>query len=180
LGNAFHPTLQSLLIGEIEMKVTPHTIFIYSSGHFLRIVRGEHPLSDTIIKPRVYANLAEALAHERKPRIRSVLECFPPDKLIERRLKSKKAPVKIERHRTLVDAVKSKLYLYTQAGYDVHHKEVAYVYHRNPSGSTGLALAGKGSVDTVRKLLKRYKKPPMRGLHYQEEKKAKSTTTAVA
>lgn len=160
------------------MKTTPHTIFIYAHGTFLRIVRGEHPLTDTTVKPRVYATLTEALEHEHKPRIRSVLERFPPDRFLDRRLKAKKGTVKVTQHRSLADAIKSRLFLYAQAGYDSSHREVAYIYHRSPSNPTGLTMARSGPIETVRKLLKKYKKPLMRNFDYQEKKKPLRVRTA--
>lgn len=157
-------------------KVTPHTIFIYSCGNFLRIVRGEHPIPETLVKPRRYESLAEALENEHKPRIRNLLQQFPPDKFIDRRLKSKKTPIKIANHRTLAEAIKSPVFLYAQRGYDSSHREVAYIYHRNPSNHTGLTMVRSGPADKVEKLLKKYKKPAMRGLDYRERKPPKLKT----
>ena len=154
-------------------KTTPFTIFIYSCGSFLRIVRGEHPLPDTLIKPRRYDSLSEALKNEHKPRIRNLLQHFPPDRFIERRLKARKSPIKVKPHRTLAEAIKSPLFLYAQRGYNSNHQEVVHIYHRSPANHTGLVLARSGPVDKVEKLLKKYKKPPMRGLDYQDRKPPK-------
>lgn len=160
------------------MKVTPHSIFIYSHGNFLRIVRGEHTTPDTLIKPRCYENLEEALMHERRPRIVSALKLFPPDKVLARRLKKIKEPVKITAHRTLADTIKSSLFLFAQMGYDTKQREVAYIYHRNPSTHRGMTMVHKGDVLTVRKLLKKYKKAPIREHDYQERKPRLAPTAA--
>lgn len=152
------------------MKTTPHTIFIYSWGNFLRIVRGEHKPPEVQTKPRVYPNLKEALEGEHRPRILEALRRFPPDQVIDRRLKANNAPVKIANHRTLAEAIRSRLFTHAQVGYDSHHKEVAYVYHRDPGRHTGYALARTGPVMLVRRLLKRYKRPPIRELDYEERK----------
>ena len=153
------------------MKITPHTIFVYSGGSYLRVVRGEHNLPETTIKPRCYSNLVEALHAERKrPRIVNLLNQFPTDKHLDRRLKAIKAPVKIAAHRSLVDCIKSSVFLYAQVGYDSSSKEIAYVYHRSPQKQTGLEMVKTGPVATVRKLLKRYKKPPLRELNYKGRK----------
>lgn len=152
------------------MKITAHTIFIYSWGNYLRIVRGEHKPPDVQTKPRVYPNLKEALEGEHKKRILEDLRRFPPDIVITRRLKVNNAPVKIANHRTLAEAVRSKLYTHAQIGYDSNHKEIAYVYHRDPGKHTGYALARSGPVMLVRKLLKKYKRPPIRELDYEERK----------
>lgn len=153
------------------MKITPHTIFIYSWGNFLRIVRGEHqPVPDVKSKPQVYKNLIEALENEHRERILNILKLFPPDKLIDRRLKVNAQPVKIKQHRTLADAIKSPLFTFAQVGYDAKHREVGYIYHRDPGKSTGVQMARVGKLSTVRKLLKKYKRPPIRELDYRERK----------
>jgi hypothetical protein len=157
------------------MKITPHTIFIYSSGPFLRIVRGEHQPASTTIKPRVYKNLVEALANEHRPRIVNALKLFPSDKLLDRRLKVNAKPVKVAQHRTLADSIKSPLFTFAQLGRDSQHRDVGYVYHRSPTSSTGVVRAGVGKAETVRKLLKKYKRPPLRDLDYEERKPKLST-----
>lgn len=154
----------------MKIKVTPHTIFIYASGNYLRIVRGEHPAPQTTTKPRVYKNVKEALESERRPRILNALKLFPTDQVIDRRLKAIAAPVKVKQHRSLADAIKSPLFKFAQLGYDSNHKEVGYVYHRDPSGPTGVRLACSGKALTVRKLLKKYKRQAIRELNYQERK----------
>lgn len=152
------------------MKVTPHTIFIYSWGNFLRIVRGEHQPPEVQTKPRVYKNLIEALEHERRARIVNALKLFPPDKLIDRRLKVNSQPVKVKQHRTLAEAIKSPLFAFAQVGYDSKHQEVGYVYHRDPGKPTGVSLARSDKLITVRKMLKKYKRPAIRELDYRERK----------
>lgn len=152
------------------MKVTAHTIFIYSWGNFLRIVRGEHQPPNVTMKPRVYKNLVEALEHEHRKRIINALKLFPLDTLIDRRLKVNNQPVKVKQHRTLADAIRSKLFTFAQVGYDSNHKEVGYIYHRDPSKSTGVQMARCGPLMTVRKLLKKYKRPAIRELDYRERK----------
>jgi hypothetical protein len=152
------------------MKVTPHTIFIYSWGNFLRIVRGEHQPPEVKTKPRVYKNLIEALEHEHRKRIVNALKLFPPDKLIDRRLKVNSQPVKVKQHRTLADAIRSPLFTFAQVGYDSKHQEVGYVYHRDPGKPTGVQMARSGPLITVRKLLKKYKRPSIRELDYRERK----------
>src|SRR5262245_1228283 len=113
------------------MKITPHTIFIYSWGNFLRIVRGEHTTPDVARRPRVYDTLEEALKGERKrPRVIERLKLFPSDVHLEKRLRAIRAPIKVSHHRTLAEAIRSPLFLYAQAGYDVRGSEIAYVYHR--------------------------------------------------
>lgn len=153
------------------MKITPHTIFIYAAGGtYLRIVRGEHQPPEIQTKPRVYKNLTEALEHEHRKRIVDALNLFPPDKLIDRRLKMNAQPVKVKQHRTLADAIKSPLFTFAQVGYDSKHQEVAYIYHRDPGKATGVQMARSGKLSTVRKLLKKYKRPPIRELDYRERK----------
>lgn len=152
------------------MKITPHTIFIYSSGSYLRIVRGEHRPPEIQTKPRVYKNVAEALKTEHRKRIINTLSLFPNDKLIDRRLKAISQPVKVKHHRSLADAIKSPLFTFAQVGYDLKHQEVGYVYHRDPTKHTGVQMAGSGKLLTVRKLLKKYKRPPIRELDYRERK----------
>lgn len=153
------------------MKITPHTIFIYSWGNYLRIVRGEHKPPDVATKPRVYASLKEALEGEHKKRILEDLRRFPPDQLIDRRLKAVAAPIKVGiRTRTLAESIRSKLFVYAQIGYNNKHQEIAYIYHRDPGSHIGVARAGQGNVLVVRKLLKKYKRPPMRALDYEERK----------
>jgi hypothetical protein len=152
------------------MKVTPHTIFIYSSGGYLRVVRGEHQAPQIATKPRIYKTVKEALENERRPRIVNALKLFPADKVIDRRLKAIAAPVKVKQHRTLAQAIKSPLFTFAQLGYDAQHREVGYVYHRDPGKPTGVQLASSGKAITVRKLLKKYKRPALRGLDYQERK----------
>jgi hypothetical protein len=151
-------------------KTTPHTIFIYSHGSFLRIVRGEHSTPSTTIKPRRYDSLKEALANERSKRILTALRLFPPDTLITRRLKSASQPINTTRLKTLTEAVKSKQFAYAQAGYDSEHREVAFIYHKNLERSTGLEMVRSGPVETVRKLLKKYKKPLLRELDYKDRR----------
>ncbi len=152
------------------MKITPHTIFIYASGPFLRVVRGEHQPASTVVKPRVYKNVKEALENEHRPRILNALKLFPPDALIDRRLKANAQPVKVKQHRTLADAIKSPLFTFAQVGYDSKHQEVGYIYHRDPGRSTGVQMASAGKLSTVRKLLKKYKRPAIRELDYRERK----------
>jgi hypothetical protein len=154
----------------VKLKVTPHTIFIYSSGPFLRVVRGEHPPASTVIKPRVYKNLVEALENEHRARVINALKLFPPDKLIDRRLKVNSQPVKVKQHRTLADAIKSPLFTFAQVGYDTKHREVGYIYHRDPGKPMGVQMSRSGPLTTVRKLLKKYKRPPIRELDYRERK----------
>lgn len=152
------------------MKTTPHTIFIYSSGPFLRIVRGEHPPASTAIKPRVHRNLKEALEKEHRPRILNALRLFPADKVIDRRLKVNAKPVKVAQYRTLADAIKSPLFKFAQLGIDSNHREVGYIYHRDPGKSTGISLSASGKAQVVTKLLKKYKRPALRALDYTERK----------
>lgn len=152
------------------MKITPHTIFIYSSGSYLRIVRGEHQPPQIQTKPRVYKTVAEALKTEHRKRILDALSLFPDDRLIDRRLKVIAQPVKVKQHRTLADAIKSPLFTFAQVGHDTKHREVGYIYHRDPGRPTGVQLAGSGKLLTVRKLLKKYKRPAIRELDYRERK----------
>lgn len=152
------------------MKITAHTIFVYSWGNFLRVVRGEHQFPEVQTKPRVYKNLIEALENEHRPRIVEALRRFPPDQLIDRRLKANAQPVKVKQHRTLAQAIKSPLFTFAQLGFDSNHKEVGYVYHRDPGKATGVQMAGVGKALTVRKLLKKYRRPPLRELNYKERK----------
>lgn len=152
------------------MKITPHTIFIYSWGNFLRIVRGEHQPPDVATKPRVYKNLVEALENEHRKRVVNALKLFPPDNLIDRRLKVNSQPVKVKQHRTLASAIKSPLFLFAQVGKNSKHQEVGYVYHRSPESSTGVTMAGSGKLLTVRKLLKKYSRPAIRESDYRERK----------
>lgn len=152
------------------MKVTAHTIFIYSWGNYLRIVRGDHHPPDVATKPRVYPNLKEALDGERKKRIVGALRRFPPDTQISRRLKVNDAPIQVRQHRTLAEAVRSKLFTHAQVGYDTKHQEVAHIFHRDPGKPRGFALARTGRVLVVRKLLKKYKRPAIRELDYEERK----------
>lgn len=154
----------------MKLKITPHTIFIYSSGSYLRIVRGEHQVPQIATKPRVYKNLKEALENEHRKRILNALALFPPDALIDRRLKANATPVKVKQHRTLADAIKSPLFTFAQVGYDSKHQEVGYIYHRDPGKPTGVQMARCGKLITVRKLLKKYKRPPIRELDYRERK----------
>jgi hypothetical protein len=163
------------------MKTTPHTIFIYSWGNFLRIVRGEHTVPEAQTKPRVYPDLESAIQGERKrPKIVARLNLFPSDKHLNKRLKAIKAPVKVAQHRTLADAIRSSLFLYAQAGYDSEHKEIAYIYHRSPANHTGLVMAKSGPIKAARQLLKKYKKPPMRDFNYRDPTKRKFTLGEVA
>lgn len=150
------------------MKTTPHTIFIYSWGNYLRIVRGEHTTPDVATKPRIYPSLDEALAHEHRPRIVAALRLLPPDKLLDRRLKAAAAPVKVKSHRTLAEAIRSSKFLYAQAGYDSDGKEIAYIYHREPNSATGLSMVKTGPIAPARKLLKKYRKPNMRNHDYRD------------
>lgn len=152
------------------MKITAHTLFIYSWGNFLRIVRGEHQPPNVATKPRVYQSLIEALENEHRPRILNALKLFPPDKVIDRCLKINKQPVKVKQHRTLAEAIRSPLFTFAQVGYDQKHREVGYIYHRDPGNHTGTMLAGRGPILVVRKLLKKYKRPPIRELDYRERK----------
>lgn len=154
----------------MKLKITPHTIFIYSSGSYLRIVRGEHQVPQIATKPRVYKNIAEALENEHRKRILSALRLFPDDRLIDRRLKAIAQPVKVKQHRTLAEAIKSPLFTFAQVGYDAKHQEVGYIYHRDPGKPTGVQMARCGKLITVRKLLKKYKRPPIRELNYSERK----------
>lgn len=151
-------------------KITPHTVFVYSWGNFLRIVRGEHQPPEVTTKPRIYKNVVEALEHERRPRVVEALRRFPDDRAIDRRLKTNAQPVKVRQHRTLADAIRSPLFTYAQAGVDAQYKDVAYVYHRCLSNHTGITMARSGPILTVRKLLKKYKRPPLRELDYKERK----------
>lgn len=153
-----------------KIKITPHTIFIYASGSFLRIVRGEHSPPQIATQPRVYKTVAEALENEHRPRILNALKLFPSDKLIDRRLKANEQPVKVKQHRTLAEAIKSPLFTFAQVGYDSKHQEVGYIYHRDPGKPTGVQMARSGKLITVRKLLKKYKRPPIRELDYSERK----------
>lgn len=151
------------------MKTTPHTIFIYSHGNFLRVVRGEHPVPDTTIKPRVYENVVEALAKEKREKIKRMLRQFPDDQILDKRLAVLKEPPKIGgNNRGLVEAVKHKLFKFAQAGYDSQQKEVSYIYHSDPTSPRGVRMAAKGTTLLVRKLLKKYKKPNLRELDYKE------------
>lgn len=152
------------------MKITPHTIFVYSWGNFLRIVRGEHHPPEVTTKPRTYKNLVEALEHEHRPRVVEALRRFPPDQLIDRRLKVNAQPVKVKQHRTVAEAIKSPLFIYAQIGRDPQHREIAYIYHRNPANHLGIAMARSGPPLVVRKLLKKYKRPALRELDYRERK----------
>lgn len=152
------------------MKITPHTIFIYASGGYLRIVRGEHQVPEIQTKPRVYKSVREALENEHRPRIVEALKLFPADAVIDRRLKANAQPVKVKQHRTLAQAIKSPLFKFAQLGYDAQHREVGYVYHRDPSKATGVQMACSGKALTVRKLLKKYKRPAIRELDYKERK----------
>jgi len=152
------------------MKITPHTIFIYASGSFLRIVRGEHQAPTIQKKPRIYKNLIEAMENEHRARIVNALKRFPPDNLIDRRLKVNSQPVKVKNHRTLADAIRSPLFTFAQIGYDLKSQEVGYIYHRDPGKPTGISMASSGKLITVRKLLKKYKRPAIRELNYRERK----------
>jgi hypothetical protein len=153
-----------------QLTITPHTIFIYSHGTFLRIVRGEHDAPETTIKPRTYSTLTEALVGEHKARILKALRLFPTDKLLDKRLKKIAEPVKIESYQPLAKAIRSIHYLFAQIGYDTDHKEIAYIYHRNPMSSRGMTMVKKGPVWVVRQLLKKYRKPLIRELNYRERK----------
>jgi hypothetical protein len=156
-----------------KRKVTPHTVFVYSHGNFLRVVRGQHLPPHSTIKPRVYPTVKEALENERKKRIMNLLKMMPSDKLIDRRLKAMTGPISESgANKKLSEAVKSRLFLFAQTGYDINHQEIAYVYHRNPTSQRGLSMVSKGPVPFVRKLLKKYKKPALRGLNYRERKRA--------
>lgn len=153
------------------MKTTPHTIFVYSGGSYLRVVRGEHNLPETTIKPRRYDNLIEAMHGERKrPRILNLLNQFPTDKHLDKRLKALKAPVSVASHKSLIECIRSSVFLYAQVGFNSDSKEIAYVYHRSKATETGLAMVKSGPVATVRKLLRKYKKPPLRELNYPARK----------
>jgi len=152
-------------------KTTPHTVFIYQHGNFLRVVRGEHPITNTTVKARRYDTIGEALKKERNPRVVSLLQAyFPSDTLLDRRLKRANKPVKVEQFRTLADAIRSPLFLYAQVGYDSNHQEVAHIFHRSPTRQTGLTFVKSGPVNVTRKLLKRYRKPAIRELDYVERK----------
>lgn len=154
------------------LKITPHTIFIYSHGNFLRVVRGSHEAPEVAVSPRVYENLKEALAGERRARILDALRLFPADKLLDRRLAKLAVPVKISSHKSLADAVRSSQFLFAQIGYDVDHQETAYIYHRNPMAPRGMSMVKKGPVSLVRQLIKKFKKPAIRELNYRERKRA--------
>lgn len=150
------------------MKVTPHTIFIYAHGRFLRIVRGEHQVPDTTIKPRVYENVVEALRGERREKILRMLKLFPNDKIIDKRLAVIKAPPRAGNHRSLVAAIRSNSFKFAQAGYDNQQKEVSYIYHSDQLHNRGVSMVAKGPTLLVRKLLKKYRKSPLRELSYVE------------
>lgn len=150
------------------MKVTPHTIFIYSHGNFLRVVRGEHPVPDTTIKPRTYPSVIEALDSEKREKIIRMLRLFPDDRALDKRLEAIKAPPKAGNHKSLVEMIRSNLFKFAQAGYDNQQKEVSYIYHINPLHPKGVAMVSKGPTPLVRKLLKKYKKPALRELNYVE------------
>lgn len=153
-----------------KVPITPHTIFIYSWGNFLRIVRGEHTIPDAKTKPRRYESLKDALENEHRSKIVAALNLFPKDTLIDRRLKAVSAPVPIKKYQTLAAAIRSHQFLYAQAGYDSNHKEIAYIYHRSTGNQTGLTMARSGPVNAVRQLLKKYKKPRLRELNYKDRK----------
>lgn len=159
-------------------KTTPHTVFVYLHGSFLRVVRGEHPLTTTTVKPRRYDSIAEALQKERNPRVLNLLRAFPTDAVLDRRLKSASKPVKVEQFRTLADAIRSPLFLFAQVGYNSEHQEVAHIFHRSPMRQTGMVFVKSGPVKATRQLLKRYRKPAIRELDYVERKPKMSATEA--
>lgn len=151
------------------MKTTPHTIFIYSHGNFLRVVRGEHPVPDTSIKPRVYSNVVEALKSEKREKIIRMLRLFPDDRALDKRITVLKAPPKTGgNNRVLVEAIRSKDFKFSQAGFNNEQQEVSYIYHSDPMSPRGIKLITQGSTLLVRKLLKKYKKPALRELNYVE------------
>jgi hypothetical protein len=98
-----------------------------------------------------------------------MLRLFPDDRTLDKRIAALKEPPKVGgNNKSLVEAIRSKSFKFAQAGYDSQQKEVSYVYHSDPTSPRGVKLMAKGSTRLVRKLLKRFRKPPLRELNYVE------------
>ena len=122
--------------------------------------------------------MADALLGEHRIRIVNTLRRFPTDRVIDRRMKSIAAPIKVKTHQTLADSIRSSKFKYAQAGFDAEHREVSFIYHSDPKRSRGIVMVRTGLTPTVRKLLKKYKKPALRELNYQEPPRKKRATAA--
>lgn len=126
----------------------------------------------------MYPSVAAALENEHRARIVRALQLFPTDRVIDRRMKSIAAPIKVKSHQTLADSIRSSKFKYAQAGFDAEHREVSFIYHSDPRRPRGIVMVRTGLTPTVRKLLKKYRKPPLRELNYQEPPRKKRATAA--